>query len=419
MNDCEFSLLDQLPVGACVVDQNLRVVLWNRRLHDWSGIPASDIVGQEITDSIPRLEHPRYLRRLRSVVDGGPPALFSAQLHGHVIPCPLPSGKLRIQSTTVMHLAPTAKRCPCALIIVEDVTDLSERIQAHEQARAQVMAELEERRRTEARLRGASRALEQSNQRLEEFASIVAHDLKAPLRHIMGFARILQEEQTEAGAPVNPALARILYAGDRMARLISGVLAYSRLSTRDGQLAHCDLADFAADVATDMEQELAAAGAEVMIDTGGLSVLAEETQLRQLFQNLFSNSLKFRKPDVPLQVHVTATLESALDDAAEDLVVHLVVRDNGIGFDSRYATDIFRMCRRLHTEREYEGSGVGLAIVARVAECHGAAVRAVGEPGVGAEFHFAWPTHMPLSRVRPDEVPFTDAPPGMGHEECA
>lgn len=383
-------MLNMVPVGACVVDTDLRVVFWNRRFHDWTGRQPSDVVGRELTDLFPHLKGPKYKRRLKAVIKGGPPVIFSAQLHGHLIPCPLPNGTPRLLNTTVAHLSERTHETAGALLIAEDATDIVYRIRAHEDMRKLALQELEVRKKIEVKLRTAAEQLAASNRALDEFASVVAHDLKAPLRHVRGFANMLETDfAAQLPKEARGFLTHIVAAVTRMEHLVQGVLAYSRLAAQCSPNNRVSLEALIQDVVAELEPDLTAERGEVAC--GALpEVTADETQLRQLLRNLIGNSLKFRRKGIPPKISISAepTSEKTSDHRP---AVTIVLRDNGIGFEPRFAGQIFQMCSRLHTQKEYEGSGVGLAIVKRVVERHGGAVTAIGHPGEGAEFRVLWP----------------------------
>jgi light-regulated signal transduction histidine kinase (bacteriophytochrome) len=171
-----------------------------------------------------------------------------------------------------------------------------------------------------------------------------------------------------------------------MSRLIDDLLSFSRVTTHARPFSRVDLAATARDVIEDLELQAAQAGGRV--EVGPLpEVEADPVQMRQLFQNLVGNALKFRRPGVPPVGRVAAA------PAPDGWVV--TVADNGIGFEDRHAARIFQVFQRLHGRDEYDGTGVGLAICRKIVDRHGGTITARGRPGEGATFVVALPARPP------------------------
>ncbi len=152
----KFGILDRMPVGACILRSDFTVIFWNSCLEDWTRISRAKILGQNIATYFPHLTQPKYSSRLEPIFQGGPPTIFSAQLHKHVIPALLPDGQLRIQHATVTPI-PSPDSCSegggfCALLAVQDVTDLTNRLQDYRLMRDRALEQIEERKRTEEAL---------------------------------------------------------------------------------------------------------------------------------------------------------------------------------------------------------------------------------------------------------------------------
>jgi len=244
-------------------------------------------------------------------------------------------------------------------------------------------ADITRRKRAEELLEERSRDLQRSNEDLERFAYAVFHDLLEPVRMITSYAQLLARRyRGKLDADADEFVGFIEQGGRRMHDLITDLLAYSRVSTRQQPLVPTDTETVLAEVQQNLQFTLQEAGAEVTHDPLP-AVLADPTQLRQVFQNLIANAVKFRREGVPPRVHVAAERDGGM--------VRFSVADNGIGIDPQYFDQIFVVFRRLHAQMEYEGTGIGLAIVKRIVERHGGRIWVESEPGRGSTFFFTLP----------------------------
>ncbi|HYU26186.1 MAG TPA: ATP-binding protein, partial [Thermoanaerobaculia bacterium] len=249
-----------------------------------------------------------------------------------------------------------------------------------------IARDIRERKRAEEELHSAMRRLEASNRELEDFAYVASHDLQEPLRKIQAFGDRLKAKHAAELAPQGrDYVDRMQAAAKRMQILINDLLSFSRVTTKAQPFVQVDLGVVAREVAHDLELRAHEAGGEISI--GALpSIDADPLQMRQLLQNLASNALKFHREGVPPRVEITGEL----DDGAR---ARIVVADNGIGFDEKYAERIFTMFERLHGRGSYEGTGIGLAICRKIAERHGGEIAARSTPGHGSTFIVTLPVH--------------------------
>jgi signal transduction histidine kinase len=258
--------------------------------------------------------------------------------------------------------------------------------------------------RSEAELRAYNRKLSESNRDLTDFAYVASHDLQEPLRKIMAFGdRLKTKYGDELGEVGSDYLARMQNAAGRMQTLIEDLLTFSRVTTRGEPFVETDMNGVVRGVVSDLEVAIERAGATVEIGEFP-TIQVDPSQMRQLTQNLIGNALKFRRPDTVTFISVKATRLSEEAAAPHDLAHHcpdgwwqIDIKDNGIGFEQKYADKIFTVFQRLHGRGEYEGSGVGLAVVRRIIERHQGEIWVTSTPNVGTTFHIVVPASQPKS----------------------
>jgi len=224
-----------------------------------------------------------------------------------------------------------------------------------------------------------------SNQELQNFASVASHDLQEPLRKIQAFGEQLWDDYLrELPEEGREYLQRMLSAADRMQSLISDLLRLSQVTTKARPMVSLDLTHVAHEVVEDLEVRVTQSDGQV--EVGALPMIqADVSQIRQLFQNLISNALKFRRQGVKPIVTISGTLTGG----GSWCEIH--VADNGIGFDPKHLARIFMPFQRLHTRQAYEGSGMGLAICRKIVERHSGTITATSTPEQGSTFVITLP----------------------------
>jgi signal transduction histidine kinase len=255
-----------------------------------------------------------------------------------------------------------------------------------EQRNVALARELAERQRAERSLAGTLEALRQSNRDLEQFAYAASHDLQAPLRKIVSFGELLGKEVlSERGADLRR---RMVVAAARLQDLVGDLLALARVSHAAGEAERVELGELVRGVVSDLDARVQATGGRVEI--GALpAVMARPAAMRQLFQNLIDNALKFHAPERPPVVTVAASPRGVADGA--EVLACVVVADNGIGIAERDLDRIFGLFQRLQASTSYEGSGIGLSLCRRIVERAGGTITVASTPGVGTQFTIALP----------------------------
>jgi PAS domain S-box-containing protein len=357
------SIVDTVREPLLLLDEALRIVTANASFCRAFGLARADVEGQALYDiaggewNAPELRH--LLEELL-------PA--NTELHDYEVAYRSGAAVSRMLLLNAKRLDHPDGRVRLILLAFEDVT---------------------ERRRLERSLQRALAELERSNQELERFASIASHDLQEPLRKIRAFGERL-ETICEGTLPEKGRdyLARMTAAAARMQALINSLLSLARVGTGGDAWREVDLGILVSEVVADVEEALSRTGGRVEVGTLP-SVTADPTQMRQLFQNVIVNGLKFRGAAPPV-IRISAT--------ARDSDWQIIVADNGIGFDPKYAERIFQPFERLQGRDVYEGTGIGLALCRRIVQRHGGSIAADASPGSGARFTINLPAFQKDSR---------------------
>jgi PAS domain S-box-containing protein len=249
-------------------------------------------------------------------------------------------------------------------------------------AACQIARDISERKRYEDILLRQSNELRRSNAELEQFAYVASHDLQEPLRMVASYMQLLSERYHEQlDAKADKYIAYAVDGARRMQMLISDLLVLSRVNSRGSEPASVDCQNVVRQVLHDLEPTIRDCNGVVEVDALP-TLLADEHQVAQLFQNLIGNALKFRG-DRPPHIHVSAQAESG----------HWLfkVQDNGIGIAAEYAERVFVIFQRLHSREKYSGTGIGLAICKKIVERHHGRIWVESQPGEGATFYFTFP----------------------------
>lgn len=231
--------------------------------------------------------------------------------------------------------------------------------------------------------------LNNSNKELEQFAYVASHDLQEPLRKIQAFGdRLISKYLDAIGEEGQNYIERMQNASARMQKLIDDLLTFSRISRTQEPFEPVDFNKVVREVLNDLEIAIESKHVDVRVKT--LPVIQARTgQIRQLFQNLISNAIKFSRNDVRPEIIIKS--ERVTEDEKPGSHVKIIIQDNGIGFDEKYAEKIFIIFQRLHGKTEYEGTGIGLAICKRIIENHNGSISAYSLHGKGAAFEIILP----------------------------
>ncbi|MBT1688084.1 ATP-binding protein [Dawidia soli] len=366
-----------IEVLECVYDQRYDIVdftwkYYNRRTSVF--LQRQDLLGKRLLQEYPVALKNGLFNRYISVARTGRP------LEVELAPFP--------GANTWLHVM-ISKLDDGVVVIYHDIT-------ARKQAELRLTESEQELLDLNAMLRQKNYNLEMLHKELSHFAFVASHDLREPLRKIHTFADLLLEQEQHLSDKGKTWGQKIIGATTRMNALIDGVLSFSQTSTSQfNQKRLCNLAEILEASLQDMEESIRATQAQIEYDTLPL-LYCNVLQLGQLFQSLIGNALKFRRPDAVPHIRISANFvepDTAIHPAARPnqgyFAIHIA--DEGIGFDQRYADQLFKIFQRLHQSPEYDGTGMGLAICRKIMENHDGFITARGVEGQGALFTCYFP----------------------------
>lgn len=346
------AVFENSPLGIIIVGQQSQVIDANDALASMLDYTRQDLLGKTMIDLTHPEDFEEALDMVRQSISDGTSA------YSHEIRLVAKSGQA-VWSNIASTMLNDDKGIPSmGVSVVEDIT---------------------ERKKAREELQKLASELARSNKELEQFAYIASHDLQEPLRKIQAFGNRIDSSYKEVlDERGQDYLIRMQDAAERGQRMINDLLELSRVTTKGKPFKNTDLNQVLQDVLSDLEMHIERSKGSV--EVGNLPIIdADQTQMRQLFQNLINNALKFHKPDTPPKVSVSANGETPGR-------VQIQVQDNGIGFDEEYIERVFKPFERLHGQGEYEGSGIGLSVCRKIVERHGGTLGAKSKSGEGATF---------------------------------
>jgi PAS domain S-box-containing protein len=361
--------IEKMTEGALTLNQQGIILYANSRISEMIGIPLSALIGLPFDHFIAKENRSFYNTLFTTSWSGDCKGEVELHYNGRQTPVQL--------SLTVLELDEGL-----SLSII--ITDLS--------LQKTTQRKLEENNR---QLELLNQTLENSNHDLQQFASVASHDLQEPLRKIQMFGNLLKKRTTGIlGNEEIAYLEKIISSTERMKTLIVDILNYSRLSADNAEFLPADLNYLLKELIEDFELMLADKKGKIFYKD--LPVLeVNRGQMRQVFQNLISNALKFSKEDVPPVINIKAKLLSEKSFTGQENVnggfCLLTIEDNGIGFDEKYAGTIFSLFQRLHPKDSFEGTGIGLSITKKIIEKHQGLIQAKSIPGTGTKFMIVLP----------------------------
>lgn len=379
MNTFGYGYLDYVPSGVAILEGNLEVVFWNRTLESWTQINRSDIIGKQIFSFFPHLKNPKYSLRFRNVIAGGPPAIFSSQIHKALLPCKLPDGRERVQHCVVTAKPRDNGEGFQAMISVQDVTDLTNSIGTYRATRLRLEKEMNERER-------AQKALLQSERiaAVGTLAAGIAHNFNNLNAGIMGHLDLMRRQ---GGLPEKQAkrLDMIMNTIKRSIKLTDSLMVFA--GRRRGKWTVCNLAEILSDTISLIRNEYESDG--ISIDTGlngPLCLSCSPGEISHVFFNLLVNA-RHAMINAPVkQLTVTSGIEGSR--------AWFRVADTGCGISADKLEAIFLpffSTKGEHAESgsplvHVQGSGLGLSVSDTIIKNHSGEITVQSTPGEGATF---------------------------------
>ena len=261
--------------------------------------------------------------------------------------------------------------------------ELEQRIDELARVNIELQREITKRIQAEEEIKSYSAKLENANKELETFAYSVSHDLRTPLRAIDGFSRILIEDFTEKLDDEGRRVLNVIRNNTvRMGQLIDDILSFSHLGRIEMNVLDIDMEKLARSVVNELKPTVNDRNVELIIDTLPPSQ-GDKAMIREVMVNLINNAIKFTRPRTAARIEIGGRADNSENS--------YFVRDNGVGFDMNYQNKLFGVFQRLHSQDEFEGTGIGLALVKQVITRHGGRVWAEGKVDEGAVIHFTLP----------------------------
>ena len=385
------AIIDNAPSVIYLKEPAGRLQLVNREFETIFGLTSAEVIGKSDRELFPPEIAAAFALNDRRVVETNRPIQTeetvlqaNGELHTYLsIKFPLWDSQSKVvQIGGIATNITTRKQAEELLRKTNDELErrVRERTAELKSVNANLQIEIVERRESERKLSQTADSLKISNRALQDFAYVASHDLQEPLRKIQTFGDRLQVKYAEElGERGRDYLQRMQNAAERMQSLIRDLLTYSRITTKIQPFIATDLNIVVKEVLSDLETRIEQTQGQVYLEQLP-TIEADPLQMRQLFQNLIGNALKFHQPDLAPVITVANTSYDS------ESTVRLIVKDNGIGFDEKYLDRIFTPFQRLHGRSEYEGTGMGLAICRKIIERHGGQLTAESSVGRGTTF---------------------------------
>ena len=373
-SNATYDVLGSMPIGCCVLDLDLNVCYWNSCLEQWTGLHSSEVIGAHICDRFPLLAQKRYRNRIEDVYRSGSPAVFSSVFTPQIFPARGHYQDMVQQCSITRFDEGPNKKLLCS---ITDVTEQSKRVNSYKQLLKQNKQQQEE-------LRQVNLRLEQNNTYLQDFAHIVSHDLKSPLRNVHNLVSwIVEDLEDQVSDDIKLYIEKLQLSVGGMSKLIESLLSYARAGKEEGTIQAFDLAQSCADVIAllDVPDHV-----DIQMDFRAKQSISSELLFQQVMSNLISNAIKYNDKD-------HAKIDIQCQPQSEHRIL-CTVSDNGVGIEERYHQKIFQIFQKAHHNSEVDSNGIGLALVKKIVEQCNGSVMLCSDLNHGTTFSFTWPRNV-------------------------
>ncbi len=389
-------ILDMLPDGACIVGIDLEIILWNRRLVQWTGLSSDRLVGRTLPNVFPEAAFHKHHGRIRNAIESGCVTVLSPGFHRHFIPINISSASphsLMVQET---HIRPLPGLPLRALIIIKDMT--------------REYGQLAELRSEQSQLKTAQETAEAANQAKSHFLANMSHEIRTPMTAILGYADLL-EDADQSDVHRHECVQTIRRNGDHLLSIINDILDLSKIEAGKMALEQiaCSPFQIIADVCTLMRDRATGKGLALAIEYVGAipkTIQSDPTRFRQILVNLIGNAIKFTNVG---GVRIVTRMVNSPENPISSLRIEVI--DTGIGITPEQLSSLFDPFSQadISTTRTFGGTGLGLTISRRLARMMGGDIIVTTTPGRGSSFAITLPTG-PLDGVDmvQQNYPFTN-----------
>lgn len=382
-----FHILDSVPSGIFVIDNTYSLVYWNLAMNNLNSEFNSQNENKNIFQLFPNLKNPLYQLRIETVLEGGPPTIFSSQFHKYLIPCEIMDGNFRVQHTTVNGFTFPATSNKYLIFSIQDVTTETKQIAEVKLMRDKAYAEIQVRKEVEEKLREIQKKLKEEIAKKDKFFSIISHDLRSPFTAILGISEMLYDERKNPDPEfLEEALDSLNSAAKGVYGLLEGLLEWARSQT--GRLEfepkEFNISEEANKVLGILRPGAFRKGVSLLSELDNrLSVFADLNMITTVIRNLVANSIKFTNRNGSVKVTITKREEDLL----------FAITDTGIGMKEKDIQKLFKIDvhhTTIGTGQE-TGTGLGLILCKEFIEKHNGKIWVESEFGKGSSFYFSLP----------------------------